>query len=143
MILSYDDEEYFSNPLSSQQKLDSEFNEKLKQIENEKKKQNQDNSLAYETKKQNINIFAASISEQNDSSCDDEILKTISEMKINKNQEKIANYKSKCPSQGEKLLSRDMLNLINSPNTVKKYLLKFYLFSLNQMFIFNHPYLII
>ena len=118
MILSYDDEEYFGNPQSSQQ-MDSEFNKKLKQIGNEKKKELEKHLFGFDSKKQNVNIFASSIAEESDQSYDDEILKKISEMKIKSNQQQLNSNKSESFSQGgENFLSKDIMKLINSPQTV-------------------------
>lgn len=118
MILSYDDEEYFSNPQSSDQ-IDSDYNNKLKEIGNVKRKELQKNLYGFANNKQNVNIFAAGIAEETDQGYDDEILKKISEMKIKSNQQQIESNKSESLSQGgEKFLTKEMLKLINSPQTV-------------------------
>lgn len=118
MILSYDDEEYFGNTQSSQL-IDSEYNEKLKKIGNEKKKELQRNLFDFDSKKQNVNIFAAGIAEESDQSYDDEILKKISEMKIKSNEQQLSSNKSESLSHGgENFLTKEMLKLINSPQTV-------------------------
>lgn len=118
MILSYDDEEYFSNPQPSRE-TDSEYNKKLNQLGNEKNRSLNKNLFELNIKKQNVNIFAATIGEENEQSFDDEILKKISEMKIKSNENQLSSYKSESLSQGaENFLPKEMLKLINSPQTV-------------------------
>jgi len=118
MILSYDDEEYFSTPHSLLQ-INSGYNKKLKQIGNEKREL-QKNLFDFDNKKQNVNIFAARITEKSDQNYEDDILKKISEMKFKSNQHQLESNKSESFSQGgEKFLTNEILNLINSPQTVK------------------------
>jgi hypothetical protein len=118
MILSYDDEEYFSNPQPSRE-MDSEYNKKLNQIGKEKNRELNKNLFEFDSKKQKVNIFAAAIGEESEQSFDDEILKKISEMKIKSNEKQLSSNKSESLSQGaENFLTKEMLKLINSPQTV-------------------------
>lgn len=130
MILSYDDDEYFINQ-QNQEDLESDYNKKLKEYENQKRKQLQENLFAFDSKKHNVNIFAGDLKEK-DQNFDDEFLKKISEMKIKQNQD-IVSISAGNPNESEsftlgsdKFLTKDMLRIIDSPSIVIIYYYSYY-----------------
>ena len=119
MILSYDDEDYYANT-PNHIKIESD-NNKTNDKTNFKRKQLEENLFAFENKKNIINLFPSTIEDEKDQSLDEEILKKISDLKIKNNAEKILSLNSnqnESFSLGEKFLSKEMLKLINSPQTV-------------------------
>jgi hypothetical protein len=118
MILSYDDEEYYSNQQTNE-KLGSDSNKNLKNLEKGKIKELQEALYFIDSKKQNINIFTAGIEEENEQNFDDEIINKISKLKIKNNQIiKSVSLESDSSQRVETYLTRDMAIRINSPKKV-------------------------